>query len=58
MPSTQLREIQKRRRLLVLKTIKKTMCCQTSAYIQEDDGNLSLDETSKKLAWKQHYDRC
>ena len=27
-------------------------------YIQEDDGNLSLDETSKKLAWKQHYDCC
>ena len=25
--------------------------------IQGDDGNLSLDDTSKKLAWKQHYER-
>ena len=25
--------------------------------IQEDDGNLSLDDTSKKLAWKQHYEQ-
>ena len=26
-------------------------------YIQGDDGNLSLDGTSKKLAWRQHYER-
>ena len=25
-------------------------------YIQSDNGNLSLDAVSKKLAWKQHYD--
>ena len=25
--------------------------------IRGDDGNLSLDDTSKKLAWKQHYER-
>ena len=22
-----------------------------------EDGNLSLDDVSKKLAWKQHYER-
>ena len=26
-------------------------------YIQSDDGNFSLDDASKKLAWKQHYER-
>ena len=25
--------------------------------IRGDDGNLSLDDTSKNLAWKQHYER-
>ena len=25
--------------------------------IQADDGNLSLDDTSKKVTWKQHYER-
>ena len=25
--------------------------------IRGDDGNLSLDDASKKLAWKQHYER-
>ena len=25
--------------------------------IRADDGNLSLDDTFKKLAWKQHYER-
>ena len=24
--------------------------------IQGDDGNLSLNDASKKLAWKQHYE--
>ena len=24
---------------------------------QGDDGNLSFDEVSKRLVWKQHYDR-
>ena len=25
--------------------------------IRGDNGNLSLDDASKKLAWKQHYER-
>ena len=44
-PSTQLREMQKRRSLFVLINEK---------YIRADDGNLSLDDASKKVAWKQH----
>ena len=61
---TQLREIQKRRSLLVLKSIKKTYfmppnkCVQKirEKHIQGNNGNLSLDDASKKLAWKQHYE--
>ena len=69
MRSTQLRDIQNRRSLLVLKTIKKNifrvakqMRTENQDVIGEkgirgDDGNLSLDDASKKLAWKQHYER-
>ena len=64
MLSTQLSETQKRRSLLVLKTIKKTYFVLRTENqevikekcIQGDNGNLSLDDTSKKLAWK-HYER-
>ena len=31
--------------------------CRRDLCIQGDDDNLSLDDTSKKLAWKQHYER-
>ena len=61
---TQLTEMQKRRSLLVLKSIKKTSftlpnkCIQKirEKHIQGNNGNLSLDDASKKLAWKQHYE--
>ena len=61
MPSTQLREMQNRRSLLLLKTIKKTSFISPmrkenqdiigEKFIRGDGGNLSLDDTSKKLAW-------
>ena len=67
-PSTQLREIQKRRSLLVLETIKKTcfvfpkMHTENQEvigeeYIQGGDGDLSLDDAAKKLTWILHVCR-
>ena len=63
--STQLREMQKRRSFLVLKTIfrfVKQMPTENQDVIGEkcirsDDGKLCLDGASKKLAWKQHCER-
>ena len=42
--------------------VAKQMCTENQDVIGEkciqcDDGNLSLDDASKKLAWKQHYER-
>ena len=59
--------MKKRRSLLVLKTknifrVAKKMCTENQDIIgdkciRSDAGNLSLDDESKKLAWKQHYER-
>ena len=69
MPSTQLKEMRKRRNLLVLKTLKKRSFMSHTQIrtvnqdviggkcIRSDDGHLSLDDASKKLAWEPHYER-
>ena len=69
MPSTQLREMQKRRNLVSVKDnkenifrVSKQMRAENQDVIGEKcirgvDGNLTLDEASKNLTWKQHYER-
>ena len=65
---TQLREIQERRSLLVLNTIKKIFFVAKQMrtenqdvngekWTRGDDDNLSLDDPSKKPSWKQSYER-
>ena len=64
---TQLREIQERRSLLVLNTIKKIFFVAKQMRTENqdvngekctrgDDDNLSLDDPSKKPSWKQNYE--
>ena len=69
MPSTQLREMQKRRNLVSVKDnkenifrVSKQMRAENQDVIGEKcirgvDGNLTLDDASKNLTWKQHYER-
>ena len=36
---------------------RKTWFCLNLRNVKNDEGQLSLDEESKKEAWKEHYER-